>query len=88
MRLHIHDEWCLAHQIVRQGRSCTVDASRTPANVHHHTTTEKLAAQVAGQRTRSIPRTGPDDPAHITVLSLDPREQAFVRCAEHAQEVC
>ena len=87
MRVHIHGELYLVHQSVHHEGPCAVDTDRTPANVHRHTTNEQLAAPVARQHTWSIPRTGPDDPAHSTMLNLDPGGQAFVRRAEGTQEV-
>ncbi len=87
MRVHIHSELCLAQQPMRQGRSCAVDAHRTSMNVHRHMTNEQQAAHVARQRTRSIPRTGPDHPVHITMLNLDPGRHVFVRPAKVTREV-
>ena len=87
MRVHIRSELCLAQRPVRQGRSCAVDAHRTSTNVHRHMTNEQLAAHVARHRMRSIPRTGPDDSAHITMLDIDSGRQALVRRAEVTQEV-
>lgn len=87
MCVHIHSELCLAQQPVHQGRLYAVDAHRTSTNVHCYTTNEQLAAHVARQRTRCIPRTEPDDPGHIAVLNLNLRGQAFVRRAEVTREV-